>query len=128
MKNKDGKYSFTFDESLLVCKSFDSELATIDQMYETVKNGGSWDTKGWIKNQMALQPVKNASENDPIIDGHYYSNKLNTFGVNCYGIKPENFNALNPKPTNKLSEEEIKVTNLEKEIAPFNNKKWSLHK
>jgi hypothetical protein len=94
---------FTYEEAPLVCKAFNSELATYDQLNQEFKKGANWCNYGWTQNQLALYPTqqsfyeelqkgpeeKRNSCGNPGINGGYFSNKDLKFGVNCYGIKPE---------------------------------------
>ncbi len=94
---------FTYSEAPLVCKAFNSELATYDQLNQEFKKGANWCNYGWTQNQLALYPtqqsfyeelqkgpVKNRTScGNPGINGGYFANKDLKFGVNCYGIKPE---------------------------------------
>jgi hypothetical protein len=92
---------FTFDDAQKVCKSFDAELATYDEIEDAYQHGAEWSTYGWSKDQHAyfptqkdtwakLQEVK-GHEHDlgrPGINGGYFKNPNIRFGVNCFGIKP----------------------------------------
>jgi hypothetical protein len=127
--NQEQKYHFTYDEAKLVCKIYDSELATMEQMYTSVKDGANWDSYGWIQDQMSIKPVKNSCGNDGILEGGYYENKNEPFGVNCYGMKQTK---LDFKPVqdecNVITEEDQainKIRQIQKEIKSYNNNKWS---
>lgn len=94
---------FTYDQAKLVCKAYDSELATYDQLLEAYKEGANWCNYGWSANQLALYPtqkfyydeLQKGPENlrnscgKPGINGGYFENKNIKFGVNCWGYKPE---------------------------------------
>ena len=92
---------YTYDDAISICKSFDSKLATYDQIEDAYNKGGEWGTYGWSENQMILFPTQKDTwnklqkikghENDrgrPGVNGNYISNAQMLFGVNCYGIKP----------------------------------------
>lgn len=93
---------FTFHDAKAVCKAFDSEIASFDQLKEAQQNGASWCSYGWTDDQLALYPtnendwnkLKNKSDNKydcglPGINGGHIKNTHIKLGANCYGIKPE---------------------------------------
>ena len=93
---------FTFHDAKAVCKAFDSEIATYDQLKNAQQNGASWCSYGWSEDQLALFPtnekdwnkLKNKSDNRydcglPGINGGHVKNTHIKLGANCYGIKPE---------------------------------------
>lgn len=93
---------FTFHDAKAVCKAFDSEIASFDQLKEAQQNGASWCSYGWTDDQLALYPtnekdwnkLKNKSDNKydcglPGINGGHVKNTHIKLGANCYGIKPE---------------------------------------
>ena len=127
--NKEKKYHFTFDEAKLVCKAYNSELATLEQMYSAVKSGAKWDSYGWIKDQISIKPIKNSCGNDGILEGGYYSNKDEAFGVNCYGMKPTKLDFVPTQDECNVKTHEDKdynnILKVSKEMRPHNNKKWS---
>ena len=96
------KNVFTYNEAKYVCKAFNAELATYDQVKRAQKNGANWCNYGWSSNQMALYPIQkdfhdNLDEEDkekgicgkPGINGGYFKDSKLKFGVNCYGYKPK---------------------------------------
>lgn len=96
---------FTFHDAKAVCKAFDSEIASFDQLKEAQQNGASWCSYGWTDDQLALYPtnekdwnkLKNKSDNKydcglPGINGGHIKNTHIKLGANCYGIKPEKSN------------------------------------
>ena len=103
--------SYTYQDAQAICKSFDSRLATYDEIEHSYKNGGEWCTYGWSDSQMILFPTQKKTWNElqksstdknscgrPGVNGGYINNPLQKFGVNCYGKKP-----------NAKKEEEMKL-------------------
>lgn len=93
---------YTYDDAKLVCKAYDADLATYDQIENSYRKGGEWCNYGWSANQLALFPTQKLTyselqkhkghEHDcgrPGINGGFIANKNVRFGVNCYGVKPE---------------------------------------
>jgi len=93
---------FTYHDAKSVCKAFDSEIATYDQLKDAQQNGASWCSYGWTEDQLALYPtnekdwnkLQNKSDNRydcglPGINGGHIKNTHIKMGANCYGIKPE---------------------------------------
>tara|TARA_B100000787_G_C16167763_1_gene284786 strand:+ start:213 stop:818 length:606 start_codon:yes stop_codon:yes gene_type:complete len=136
---------FTYDEAKLVCKSFDSELATVKQLMEAYKRGANWCTMGWVDDQIAAYPIQQdfwnkLSDEDmnsekcgmPGINAGYFKNKNFKFSANCFGVKPnpQNKERINVNYVNEYSESDKQVLkykrNREKySIAPFNKGNWS---
>jgi len=145
---------FTYDDASLLCKAYNSELATYDQLLTAHSKDANWCNYGWSANQMALYPIQSdfwnkiqkTDNKDSCgnigLNGGFFKNKDLKFGVNCYGYKPE------PDPakiiyldtdtkikTNTLSNkiDDIETENKYKDVAnkhklnirPFNNNKWS---
>jgi len=98
---------YTYHDAEAVCKAFDAELATYNQIENAYNNGGEWCNYGWSQNQLALFPTQKATwdklqkdsvnseenhRNDcgrPGINGGYIDNPYVKFGVNCFGVKPD---------------------------------------
>ena len=146
---------YTYDDAISICKSFDSKLATYDQIEDAYNKGGEWGTYGWSENQMILFPTQKDTwnklqkikghENDrgrPGINGAYLSNPLMLFGVNCYGIKKSstvddlnrlkhsNTEPVQPKTTQDvIMDAKVKYwrenQNTMLILSSFNNKQWS---
>lgn len=98
--NIPGNY-YGFEDAKTLCKAYDSQLATYEQIEDAYKKGGEWCNYGWSEKQMALFPTQQATfdqlqtikghEHDcgrPGINGGYIDNPRVQFGVNCYGYKP----------------------------------------
>ena len=93
-------YKFTEAEPL--CRAFGAELATYDQVKNAYKAGADWCNYGWSKGQLALYPTQQSTydklqsgpEHDrmscgvPGVNGGYFPNEEQRFGVNCYGPRP----------------------------------------
>lgn len=99
--NIPGNY-YTYDNAKALCKAYDAELATYDQIEKAYNNGAEWCNYGWSANQLALFPTQKKTydnlqtipghENDcgrPGVNGGYIANQNVRFGVNCYGLKPK---------------------------------------
>lgn len=99
---------YTYKEAQAVCRIFDSELASYEQIENAYNNGAEWCNYGWSKDQLALFPtqkktwdkiqeksIMNNEKNHgndcgrPGINGGYIANPYIKFGVNCYGKKPQ---------------------------------------
>ena len=98
--NIPGNY-YNYENAKALCKAYDADLATYDQIENAYNNGAEWCNYGWSSNQMALFPTQKQTyntlqtipghENDcgrPGINGGYMANPRIRFGVNCYGYKP----------------------------------------
>lgn len=138
---------FTYDDAEAVCKAYGAELATYDQLVAAYKQGANWCNYGWTKGQMALFPIQKAfwdkvQENDPErrgdcgmpgINGGYFENKNQQFGVNCYGPKRAPRTDESMKQTyvsDKERELQQKIFNFKRQLGnfkltPFNEDKWA---
>jgi hypothetical protein len=146
---------FTFEQAGLVCKAYDSELATYDQMISAHNKGANWCNYGWSAGGLALFPTQKKiydklQEGDdkykkscgkPGINGGKFENSELKFGVNCYGYRPEPdknkivYNSTDyPIPEmqkdanlqqEKIDELKRQIKNGSIELRPFSNKKWS---
>lgn len=98
--NIPGNY-YNYENAKALCKAYDADLATYDQIEKAYNNGAEWCNYGWSANQMALFPTQKQTyktlqtikghENDcgrPGVNGGYIANPRIRFGVNCYGYKP----------------------------------------
>jgi hypothetical protein len=93
---------YTFSEAEPLCRAFGAELATYDQVKDAYKSGADWCNYGWVKGQLAVYPTQKATydklqhgpESDrmscglPGVNGGYFPNEDQRFGVNCYGARP----------------------------------------
>jgi hypothetical protein len=98
--NIPGNY-YGYEDAKSLCKAYDGELASYEQIEKAYKNGGEWCNYGWSDGQMALFPTQQETFNHlqtieghehdcgrPGVNGGYISNPHVQFGVNCYGYKP----------------------------------------
>ena len=149
-----GDNVYNYEDAKAVCKAYNSELASYDQIEDAYMKGAEWCSYGWSKDQLALFPtqkvtwdkIKNkqgACDNNgndcgrPGINGGFIDNPMVRFGVNCYGIKPAATKEDEKKLANmqlipKTKEEEELECRAEKmkkklkkmDLRPFNKQKW----
>jgi len=99
--NIPGNY-YSYENAKAVCKAYDADLASYDQLEKAYNSGAEWCNYGWSDKQLALFPTQQKTydhlqtipehENDcgrPGINGGYIANPKIKFGVNCYGYKPK---------------------------------------
>jgi hypothetical protein len=93
---------YTFGEAEPLCRAFGASLATYDQVKEAYEAGADWCNYGWVKGQQAVYPtqkdtwtkLQHGPEEErlscgmPGINGGYFPNEDQRFGVNCYGVRP----------------------------------------
>ena len=141
---------FTYHDAKAVCNAFDGELASYDELKHAHKQGASWCSYGWTKDQLGLYPtsqstwdkLQGSDENKyscglPGINGGYVSNPHVKLGSNCYGYKPKisdlESSLLKQKNINPKTEKERlfdmrvdywknRVGNIL--ISPVNNDNW----
>ena len=97
------KNNYTYYDAEPLCKALGADLATHEQMKEAYSHGADWCNYGWVKGQMAVYPTQKATwdtlqsgpEKDrmacgrPGLNGGFFDNPELRYGVNCYGIKPD---------------------------------------
>jgi hypothetical protein len=97
------KNSYTYYDAEPLCKALGAELATYEQVKEAYGGGADWCNYGWTKGQMAVYPTQTStweqlqqgpeSERNqcgqPGVNGGFFDNPELRFGVNCYGLKPD---------------------------------------
>ncbi len=141
---------YTYQEGKALCKVFDSELATLEQLIGAYREGADWCNYGWVDGQMAFYPTQKTTWNKlqknstpekrnacgkPGLNGGYFNNPELRFGVTCYGIKPS------PKGKERIkktfmsdadAELEALVNKFKKDLdnelislTPFNQDSWS---
>lgn len=143
---------YTFYDSEPLCLALGAELATYEQVKEAWNKGGDWCNYGWTKGQLAIYPTQKETwdklQNGPAdeksacgrpgVNGGYFDNPEMRFGVNCYGVKPDQSsnderllmeNGTIPKTASTLKMnqqiQDIK-NNLDTiGILPFSGNKWS---
>ena len=140
---------FTYDDAKAVCKAYNSDLATYEQVVDAYKRGGEWCNYGWSQNQMALYPTQKKTwdklQEDPVnanicgewgVNGGYFENPNTLFGANCYGKKPEpkdreRVRTIEPSEKERNIIENVKRFKAEIDslnVAPFNKDLWSQRK
>ena len=140
---------FTYHDAKAVCKAFDGDIATYNQLNESNKKGASWCSYGWTNEQLGLYPTsqtdwtklqsKEGHKYDcglPGINGGYVPNPHTKLGANCYGVKPKQSELekqyvakdLYPKTTKELLFDQRvqfwkeRIGNVL--ITPFNSDNW----
>ena len=139
---------YNYKDAEAVCKVFNSELATIEQLVDAYAKGADWCNYGWLKGKLAYYPTQRATwdklqTNDPdkrnvcgepgLNGGDFSDNPNLLFGANCYGVKPT------PRDNEKikntiLSDSDMRTAQRVRElkgkkdtisILPFSEEKWS---
>jgi len=143
---------YTFYDAEPLCKALGAELATYDQVEKAWENGADWCNYGWSKGQVAIYPTQkdtwdklqggepgeHTACGEPGVNGGYFDNPEMRFGVNCYGVKPDQSsnderllmeNGTIPKTvaTLKIDQQIQDIKNNIDMIGvlPFNGNKWS---
>ena len=49
---------YNYEEAKAICKAYDSELATYDQIEDAYNKGANWCSYGWSEGQLALFPTQ----------------------------------------------------------------------
>jgi hypothetical protein len=93
---------YSYAEAEPLCRAFGAELATYDQVKDAWAGGADWCNYGWVKGQLAVYPTQQATYDKlqggpadqrgscgiPGVNGGYFPNAEQRFGVNCYGPRP----------------------------------------
>jgi hypothetical protein len=146
------KNDYTYYDAEPLCRALGAELATYDQVKESLSKGADWCNYGWVKGQAAVYPTQENTwkkiqsgpdENKnscgaPGLNGGYFENPELRYGVNCYGKKPvqsDNDEELLMKkgkipssvPNLEVDRktQEFKKNLDEIGVLPFNNSKWN---
>jgi hypothetical protein len=140
-----GGNDYNYDDAPALCAAYGAELATYDQVNDAYNMGAEWCGYGWSQGAMALFPTQKntwaALQTDPTartncgrpgVNGGYFD-PATKFGVNCYGVKPDNTNNTFPLPPpgtdnsafnaamNKFKAAINTIT-----VSPFNRSGWSV--
>ena len=142
---------YTYNDAKALCKAYNGEIASYDQIKDAHDQGAEWCSYGWSKDQLALFPTQRKTydtlqkieghENDcgrPGINGGFINNPSFHMGVNCYGYKPEitpqekSIMAHTPLFPQSLRDKErnerieaLRKTIPKINLAPFNRTNWS---
>ena len=143
---------YTYLDAQALCRAFDGELATYQQIFDAYKNGAEWCNYGWSANQMAFFPTQEKTwkklqrerghENDCGrigINGGFIANPNVRFGVNCFGSRPKISSQESKLMQNRqLVPQAIREVEIERRaqqfrnnnlndilISPFNRDTWS---
>lgn len=139
-----GGNDYTYDDAPALCAAYGAELATYDQVNDAYNMGAEWCGYGWSQGAMALFPTQKntwaALQTDPTartncgrpgINGGYFD-PATKFGVNCYGVKPDNNNNTFPQPppgtdnsafTAAMNKFKAAINTIT--VSPFNRSGWS---
>jgi hypothetical protein len=144
---------WTYDDAEAVCKTFNSELATYDQMVQEYKNGANWCNRGWIKSngeslsKETAHPIQDEfyqkmQENEPErrndcgdvgLNRSTWDNNNLMFGVNCYGVKssPRTHEKVKHQylsdKDRRLAEQMARIKKMKSNLSllPFDSERWS---
>jgi Extracellular link domain len=137
---------YRFSEAEPLCRAFGAELATYDQVKDAYKAGADWCNYGWVKGQLAVYPtqketyekLQHGPKEDrmmcglPGVNGGYFPNEDQRFGVNCYGPKPAESaldERLQREETSNIAFDR-EVNNFKAEldsiaVSPWSSKQWT---
>ncbi len=137
---------YTYGEAEPLCRAFGAELATYDQVKEAYEAGADWCNYGWVKGQQAVYPTQKSTweklqggpESErlscgmPGMNGGYFPNADQRFGVNCYGPRPAE-SALDERVAAEDRENiafDREVNHFKAElgsiaVTPWSSKQWS---
>lgn len=137
---------YTFSDAEPVCRAFGAELATYDQVKTAYEKGADWCNYGWVKGQLAIYPtqqdtyekLQHGPEDQrmscglPGVNGGYFPNAEQRFGVNCYGPRPaesalDERTQMESQNTTEFDREVNHFRAIRDSIAvtPWNEKQWS---
>ena len=94
---------YTYYDAEPLCLALGAQLANYEQVKESWNKGADWCNYGWTKGQLAIYPTQKETWEKlqhgppdqkgacgrPGVNGGFFDNPEMRFGVNCYGIKPE---------------------------------------
>ena len=137
---------YTFEDAEPLCKAFGAELATYDQVKDAYNAGADWCNYGWVKGQLAVYPTQQSTYDKlqagpadkrqscgiPGVNGGYFPNADQRFGVNCYGPRPSESQLDSRIAFEAAHETEFdrKVDNYKAELGsiavnPWSTQQWS---
>jgi hypothetical protein len=137
---------YTYADAEPLCKAFGAELATYDQVKDAYNAGADWCNYGWVKGQLAVYPTQQSTYDKlqagpadkrqscgiPGVNGGYFPNAEQRFGVNCYGPRPSEsqLDARIAYESAHETEFDRKVDNYKAELGsiavnPWSGQQWS---
>jgi hypothetical protein len=137
---------YTFSEAEPVCRAFGAELASYDQVKSAYEKGADWCNYGWVKGQLAIYPtqkdtyekLQHGPEDQrmscglPGVNGGYFPNAEQRFGVNCYGARPvesalDERTQVESQNTTEFDREvnHFRATRDSIAVNPWNDQQWS---
>ena len=139
-----GNNMYTYEEAKNVCKSMDGELASLEQVFDSYKDGADWCNYGWIKGDMAVYPTQQSTFDEmqkeplnkrlecglPGVNGGYFKDRNILFGATCYAQKPakviDNTDELRDKLVSANNHVAYKkFSNMrELDVLPFSKERW----
>ena len=143
---------YTYYDAEPLCRALGAELATYDQVQTAWDKGADWCNYGWAKGQVAIYPTQketweklqggpqdeHTACGEPGVNGGYFDNPEMRFGVNCYGVKPDQNsnderilmeNGTIPKTVSALKIDQ-QISDIKNNVdmiglLPFSSHKWS---
>ncbi len=124
------KGQYDYSTAKAVCKAYNGQLATLDQIKQAFQKGAEWCDYGWSDDSMVLYPTQEKTWQDyqktdnphqcgiPGINGGYNKHINQRLGVNCFGVKPPGKMPLYPSPVT------VTKTPPNLPVSPFNYTKW----
>ena len=141
---------YGYDDAKALCSAYGGRLASYNDIEKAYQRGAEWCNYGWSEGQMIFYPTQPATYEKykhtkgrqhvcgrPGINGGYFKDKKQLFGVNCYGFRPE----ITPEEQANLGADNVPLTDAEikfneqvKEfrnnlskvrVSSFNNNRWS---
>jgi hypothetical protein len=137
---------YAADDAGGVCGALGADVASLQQLVDSHRQGANWCNVGWTKEGLAAYPIqqefwKKMQGNKPQnrnICGQPGINLARSdagllYGVNCYGVKPEPKNGELVKEVVQNDADialQAKIAQFQKTVnnmtlAPFNANKWS---
>jgi hypothetical protein len=139
-----GDQIYNYEEAKCKCDSYDSKLATREQVIDSYNKGADTCLYGWAQGQNAFYTTQKCTWDElqrgprrdrgkcgmPGVNGGYFANKDIKFGALCYGVRPEGEVVTEKKPFCKKQPFCKRVGDSIKKrdgdnVVPFSGKKWS---